>query len=331
MDEDLSDTEKEEASSNDPQEFSEPLPVIDGDAEATQESIDLQQRMKDAGDKLRHATLRFGKMTADFAKRTGEEVGKAVDRTNNSIQSAVAEAKDRQMQRREEKIEATKDSIREDGILTELPEMIDLPTPEEREAELIEHVAMYEAQTETQLSILDELQRFSGRLDDLERRIRIVGNSNLVDTEKKPKQPRQQPKDGQVVSEALMVLGASLLWAVSILGVDYLAMQQGAEFIGKVPLSPIIWAVGTATWMLYLLARLARVGPWLDAPQGLRIQTALAVGITTLMALVFTDDTTQAMSDIWVWGTVGVVAFILTAGLVANAWRTTKRLVGFDS
>tara|TARA_B100000683_G_scaffold101089_2_gene99944 strand:- start:2241 stop:2489 length:249 start_codon:yes stop_codon:yes gene_type:complete len=81
---------------------------------------------------------------------------------------------------------------------------------------------------------------------------------------------------------------------------------------------------------MYILARLARIGPMLDAPQGLRIQTSLAVGITTLMALVFSDDTTAAMSNVWVWGTVGVVALMLTAGLIASAWRSTKRLVGMD-
>jgi hypothetical protein len=48
------------------------------------------------------------------------------------------------------------------------------------------------------------------------------------------------------------------------------------------------------------------------------------------MALVFSDDTTAAMSNVWIWGTVGVVALMLTAGLIANAWRSTKRLVGFD-
>jgi len=137
-------------------------------------------------------------------------------------------------------------------------------------------------------------------------------------------------KDGQVVSGALVVLGASLLWVVAILGLDQVINEQGMTNVGKVPLSPVLWAIGTSSWTMYILARLARIGPMLDAPQGLRIQTSLAVGITTLMALVFSDDTTAAMSNVWVWGTVGVVALMLTAGLIASAWRSTKRLVGMD-
>ena len=322
-------TTHEEASDDD---FGIPIPVIDSNKETTSETADLQQRMKHVGDNLRDATVRFGRRTAMLAKRTGEGVGKAVDKTSTSIQDAVSGAKDRQQQRKEARIEATKEAITEHGIFADLPAMVDLPTPEEREAELKEHVAMYEAQTVTQLSILEELERLSTRLDVMERRIREVGDTTAMDNRPIRATSRTRPyrAEGQVVSEALMVLGASLLWVVSILGIDHLLMQQGAESLGRVPLSPVLWAIGTSTWVLYLLARLARIGPWLDAPNTLRVQTSLAVGITTLMALVFTDDTTQAMSDIWVWGTVGMVALILTAGLVANAWRTTKRLVGID-
>ena len=310
----------------------EPVPVIDSDAKDTSEAtIDLQQRLKDTGDALKDASRRFGMMTARFAKKTGDEVSKAVDRTNQSIQSGLANAKERKEKRREEKIATLHEEISGDGIIETLPDMVDLPTPEERENERQEHLAMFEAQTETQLSIIEELQRMSSRLDDLERRNRALATPiPSVNESTSSKSPTKRMEEGQVVTEALVVLGASLLWVVTILGLDQVINEQGMTSVGKVPLSPVVWAVGTSSWTMYILARLARVGPVLDAPRGLRIQTSLAVGITTLMALVFTDDTTAAMSDVWVWGTVGVVALMLTAGLIASAWRSTKRLVGMD-
>lgn len=310
----------------------EPVPVIDSDAKDTSEAtIDLQQRLKDTGDALKDASRRFGMMTARFAKKTGDEVSKAVDRTNQSIQSGLANAKERKEKRREEKIATLQEEISGDGIIETLPDMVDLPTPEERENERQEHLAMFEAQTETQLSIIEELQRMSSRLDDLERRNRALATPiPSVNESTSSKSPTKRMEEGQVVTEALVVLGASLLWVVTILGLDQVINEQGMTSVGKVPLSPVVWAVGTSSWTMYILARLARVGPVLDAPRGLRIQTSLAVGITTLMALVFTDDTTAAMSDVWVWGTVGVVALMLTAGLIASAWRSTKRLVGMD-
>ena len=310
----------------------EPVPVIDRDAKDTSEAtIDLQQRLKDTGDALKDASRRFGMMTARFAKKTGDEVSKAVDRTNQSIQSGLANAKERKEKRREEKIATLQEEISGDGIIETLPDMVDLPTPEERENERQEHLAMFEAQTETQLSIIEELQRMSSRLDDLERRNRALATPiPSVNESTSSKSPTKRMEEGQVVTEALVVLGASLLWVVTILGLDQVINEQGMTSVGKVPLSPVVWAVGTSSWTMYILARLARVGPVLDAPRGLRIQTSLAVGITTLMALVFTDDTTAAMSDVWVWGTVGVVALMLTAGLIASAWRSTKRLVGMD-
>ena len=310
----------------------EPVPVIDSDAKDTSEAtVDLQQRLKDTGDALKDASRRFGMMTARFAKKTGDEVSKAVDRTNQSIQSGLANAKERKEKRREEKIATLQEEISGDGIIETLPDMVDLPTPEERENERQEHLAMFEAQTETQLSIIEELQRMSSRLDDLERRNRALATPiPSVNESTSSKSPTKRMEEGQVVTEALVVLGASLLWVVTILGLDQVINEQGMTSVGKVPLSPVVWAVGTSSWTMYILARLARVGPVLDAPRGLRIQTSLAVGITTLMALVFTDDTTAAMSDVWVWGTVGVVALMLTAGLIASAWRSTKRLVGMD-
>ena len=310
----------------------EPVPVIDSDTKDTSEAtIDLQQRLKDTGDALKDASRRFGMMTARFAKKTGDEVSKAVDRTNQSIQSGLANAKERKEKRREEKIATLQEEISGDGIIETLPDMVDLPTPEERENERQEHLAMFEAQTETQLSIIEELQRMSSRLDDLERRNRALATPiPSVNESTSSKSPTKRMEEGQVVTEALVVLGASLLWVVTILGLDQVINEQGMTSVGKVPLSPVVWAVGTSSWTMYILARLARVGPVLDAPRGLRIQTSLAVGITTLMALVFTDDTTAAMSDVWVWGTVGVVALMLTAGLIASAWRSTKRLVGMD-
>ena len=310
----------------------EPVPVIDSDAKDTSEAtVDLQQRLKDTGDALKDASRRFGMMTARFAKKTGDEVSKAVDRTNQSIQSGLANARERKEKQREEKIATLQEEISGDGIIETLPDMVDLPTPEERENERQEHLAMFEAQTETQLSIIEELQRMSSRLDDLERRNRALATPIPSAIESAPtKSPAKRMEEGRVVTEALVVLGASLLWVVAILGLDQVINEQGMTNVGKVPLSPVLWAIGTSSWTMYILARLARIGPMLDAPQGLRIQTSLAVGITTLMALVFSDDTTAAMSNVWVWGTVGVVALMLTAGLIASAWRSTKRLVGMD-
>ena len=308
------------------------IPVIDSDAKDTSEAtVDLQQRLKDTGDALKDASRRFGMMTARFAKKTGDEVSKAVDRTNQSIQSGIAIAKEKKEKRREEKIATLQDEISGDGIIETLPDMVELPTPEERENERQEHLAMFEAQTQTQLNIIEELQRMSSRLDDLERRNRALATPIPSAKESAPtKSPVKRMEEGRVVTEALVVLGASLLWVVAILGLDQVINEQGMTNVGKVPLSPVLWAIGTSSWTMYILARLARIGPMLDAPQGLRIQTSLAVGITTLMALVFSDDTTAAMSNVWVWGTVGVVALMLTAGLIASAWRSTKRLVGMD-
>jgi Na+-translocating ferredoxin:NAD+ oxidoreductase RnfE subunit len=57
------------------------------------------------------------------------------------------------------------------------------------------------------------------------------------------------------------------------------------------------------------------------------IQTGLAVGITTSMALLLTDDTISTMSNIWTWGTAIAVAVLVSASLVASAWKNTQKLL----
>ena len=57
------------------------------------------------------------------------------------------------------------------------------------------------------------------------------------------------------------------------------------------------------------------------------VQTGLAVGITTVMALLLSDDTISTMSSVWTWGTAIAVAVLFSASLVANAWRTTRSVL----
>ena len=152
----------------------EPVPVIDSDAKDTSEAtIDLQQRLKDTGDALKDASRRFGMMTARFAKKTGDEVkqGRGQDQPIHSIWSRERKREKGKATGRKNRYAPRRRTVPGNGIIETLPDMVDLPTPDEfeRENERQEHLAMFEAQTETQLSIIEELQRMSSRLDDLER------------------------------------------------------------------------------------------------------------------------------------------------------------------
>lgn len=57
------------------------------------------------------------------------------------------------------------------------------------------------------------------------------------------------------------------------------------------------------------------------------IQTGLAVSITTMMALLLSDDTISTMSGMWTWGTAIAVGVLVASSLVASAYRSTRKLL----
>ena len=224
----------------------EPVPVIDSDAKDNVEggkegrTSHLQQRLKDTGDALKDASRRFGMMTARFRESVKTEVMKSSKSRgqNQPIHSIWSR------ERKREKGKATGRKNRYaprrtsgDGIIETLPDMVDLPTPEKERTSDKNISPCLKPKLETQLSIIEELQlsRMSSRLDDLERRNRALATPiPSVNESTSSKSPTKRMEEGQVVTEALVVLGASLLWVVTILGLDQVINEQGMTSVGKV-------------------------------------------------------------------------------------------------
>ena len=76
---------------------------------------------------------------------------------------------------------------------------------------------------------------------------------------------------------------------------------------------------------MFVLLQIGKTAPFLRVSKPMLIQFGLAVGITTVMALLLSNDTISTMSSVWTWGTaIASVAVLVSSSLVANAWRTTK-------
>ena len=59
-----------------------------------------------------------------------------------------------------------------------------------------------------------------------------------------------------VMSEVIHLLGASLLWIVALFGIDKLISDRELLIMNSYPAEIPIWAIGAATWSLYLLMTL---------------------------------------------------------------------------
>ena len=132
-----------------------------------------------------------------------------------------------------------------------------------------------------------------------------------------------------VMREVIHLLGASLVWIVVLFGIDKYLSDNAILIVDSYPAEIPIWGVGALTWSYYLLQRLGKSSKALQLPKLLMFQTSIAVGITTTFGLMVNDETMTTVSNVWIWGTVIAVGLLFASSMIASAWKSTKKLVGF--
>ena len=78
---------------------------------------------------------------------------------------------------------------------------------------------------------------------------------------------------------------------------------------------------------MFVLNQIGKTAPFLGVSRPMLIQIGLAVGITTVMALLLSNDTISTMSSVWTWGAAVAVAVLVSSSLVASAWSTTRSVL----
>ena len=202
--------------------------------------------------------------------------------------------------------------------------MITLPEFEQERMEIAAE------QNDTMVTIVEEMQVLSARLDSLERRVRIITKPYSTNPPVEEETSEDRIDTSPVMSEVIHLLGASLLWIVALLGVDKLISDREILIMDSYPAEIPVWAIGAATWSMYLLHRLGKSSKALRLPKLLAFQTAAAVGITTALGLMVYDETMTTISNVWVWGTVISIGLLLASSMMASVWRSTKKLVGIS-
>lgn len=290
-------------------------------------------------DKLNATSKKLSDLSKKAALATKEAVGaatiatkEAVGKASDSIQIAVVEGKEKREAKKEEKIQKTKDAISEDGIIEDVPAMIILP---QFEAETIE---ITNEQNEHMIEIVENMHRISLRLDDLDRKLKSSSNSAVITTnenssdirlsdEQSEQSSRELVGTSEAITQVLHLLGATLLWVIALFGMDKYADSLNLLIAGTYPVSLAVWGLGSTSWMMYVLHRLAKAGSVLDLRMTTRVQFSLALGIFTCLGLLLNEDSMTTVSNVWMWGTIIASGIVLGASMIASAWRGTKRLV----
>ena len=261
-----------------------------------------------------------------LSKKVANSTKSMVENTNNSIKATISEQKEKRQQKKQEKLAQTKTELSQAGLLDDVPSMITLPEFENERMEIASE------QNETMITIVEEMQRLSQRIDHLERRHKAISINDSRVNQVTSSQPKQEKETNNttspVMGKVIHLLGASLAWIVVLFGADKFISERGILIMDSYPAEILIWGIGAMTWSMYMLSRLGQSSNMLRLPKLLLFQTAAAVGITTSLGLMVYDETMTTVSNIWVWGTVIAIGLLLAASMIASVWQSTKNFVG---
>jgi len=282
---------------------------------------------KKAADATKEAAARVAKSSKEAADKVATASKEAANKTSEAVSEAVQARKDKKHEKLTQKIEDTKAELKDDGYITVAPAMITLPEFEE------ERMAVMADEHDILVDLVDHMQALSERIDGLERKYRAVAQAELAspsplnEGDVASTTSRATARQQQPMTAALSLLGSSLVWVVLLTGLDRYLTSNDIMLFTNYPAQIPVWGLGAGSWLVFVLHQIGKTAPLLKVPTPMLVQTGVAVAITTMMALLLSDDTISTMSGMWTWGTAIAVAVLVSSSLIASAYRTTKTLL----
>ena len=285
----------------------------------------LAERLSQTGSKIADLSKQAATATRGAVTKMADAGKEAVTKTNEAVANAVEAKREQKDERLTQKIEATQAELKAEGIINPVPAMVTLPEFEE------ERMALMEEEHNILVDLVEHMHSLSKRIDKLEGTYRALAMEERAklteETEASASSNGTQPATSQGMTSALSLLGASLVWVVLLTGMDRYITSNAWMVFETYPAEIPVWGIGAGSWVMFVLRQLGRSAPIFRVSTPMLIQTGLAVGITTMMALLLTDDTISTMSSVWTWGTAIAVAVLVSSSLVANAWRSTRNML----
>lgn len=287
---------------------------------------------KTLADRLGSTGNKIAELSKQAALATKEAMGKVADAGKDAAEKtskAVAEAKEARREKKDEqltkKIEETRAELKEDGHIQLAPAMITLPEFEE------DRMALMAEEHDILVDLVDHMHALSSRVDRLERTYKALALEEEYSRERATLPDEEQNQTpittSRGMTSALSLLGASLVWVVLLTGLDRYLASNEVMVLSSYPAEIPVWGLGAGTWVVFVLNQIGKNAPFLRVSKPMLIQTGLAVGITTVMALLLSNDTISTMSSVWTWGTAVAVAVLVSSSLVASAWQATRNVL----
>ena len=284
----------------------------------------LAERLSQTGSKISDLSKQAVSATKNAVSKAADVGKEAVSKTNEAVSSAVEAKRERKDEKLTQKIEDTRAELKEDGFIELAPAMITLPEFEEQ------RMALMAEEHEILVDLVDHMHALSSRIDQLEQTYKALAIEEKMKVDSKMKGEviaDEAERTSQGMTSALSLLGASLVWVMILTGIDRYVTTNNWMLFETYPAEIPIWGLGAGTWVMFVLRTIGASAPFLRVSTPMLIQTGLAVGITTMMALLLTNDTISTMSSVWTWGTAIAVAVLVSSSLVASAWRNTRSML----
>ena len=283
------------------------------------------ERLSQTGAKISELSKKAATATKQAVGKVADASKDAVAKTNEAVTQRAEAKREMKEEKLTQKIEETKAELKDDGFINIAPAMITLPEFEE------ERMALMGEEHDILVDLVDHMHALSQRVDQLEHTYRALAIEETkgmqVSQTKENASTDNAPVTGQGMTSALSLLGASLVWVVLLTGLDRYISSQDLMIFTSYPAEIPVWGIGAGTWLMFVIHKLGNAAPFLRVSTPMLVQTGLAVSITTMMALLLTDDTISTMSGVWTWGTAIAVAVLVSSSLIASAWRNTKQIL----
>ncbi|MGB1765793.1 MAG: hypothetical protein ACPHJE_00270 [Poseidonia sp.] len=286
-------------------------------------SKSLAERLGATGNKIAELSKQAATATKDAVSKVADAGKEAAAKTSQAVADAKESRKEKKEEKLTKKIEQTRTELKQDGHIELAPAMITLPEFEE------ERMALMAEEHDILVDLVDHMHALSERVDQLEQTYRALAIEEKTKLQLTAEKDDEKPvaPTSQGMTSALSLLGASLVWVVLLTGLDrYLASNEVMLF-GSYPAEIPVWGVGAGSWVMFVVYQIGKAAPFLRVSTPMLVQTGLAVGITTVMALLLSDNTISTMSSVWTWGTAIAVAVLVSSSLVASAWRNTRNVL----
>ncbi len=299
------------------------FPMADSPYSPSKPTKSLAERLGATGNKIAELSKQAATATKDAVSKVADAGKEAAAKTTQAVADAKESRKEKKEEKLTQKIEETRAELKQDGHIELAPAMITLPEFEE------ERMSLMAEEHDILVDLVDHMHALSERVDQLEQTYRALAIEEKAklqtSNEKEDEKPAAPTSQG--MTSALSLLGASLVWVVLLTGLDrYLASNEVMLF-SSYPAEIPVWGVGAGSWVMFVVYQIGKAAPFLRVSTPMLVQTGLAVGITTVMALLLSDNTISTMSSVWTWGTAIAVAVLVSSSLVASAWRNTREVL----